>query len=76
MDFVVDYDPPGKRNSQFSAICFGLSQMEIFRLAETLKSDVVNYLRDTEIMNLNPMELSAVVPMEKHLHGMPLEGTY
>ena len=50
--------------------------MEIFRFAETLKSDVVNYLRDTEIMNLNPMELSAVVPMEKHLHGMPLEGTY
>ena len=76
MDFVVDYDPPGKRNSQFSAICFGLSQIEIFRAIETLRSDVVSYLRDTEIMNSLPTELFATVPMEQYLYKMYLETTY
>ena len=76
MDFNVDYDPPGKRNSQFSAICFGLSQIEIFRAIENLRSDVVSYLRDTEIMNSLPTELFATVPMEQYLYKMYLETTY
>ena len=74
--FVVDYDPSGKKNSQFSAICFRLSQTEIFRATETLGRDVVSYLRDTEIMNGVPIELLAGVPMEQYLYEMYLETIY
>ena len=43
------------------------SQIEIFRSAETLRSDITNYLRDTEIMVGVPIELFAGVPMEQYL---------
>lgn len=62
--YVLEYDPPGDRNCQFSAVCFGLSLMEIFRSAEILRSGVVNYLSDKEIMNGFPLELFAGVPMK------------
>ena len=41
-----------------------------------MKSDVVNYLRDTEIMNEVLIELFAGVPMEQYLYEMSLERTY
>ena len=50
--------------------------MEIFRSAETLKSNVFNYLKDTEIMNGVPRELFTGVPMEQYLYEMSLKGKY
>ena len=41
-----------------------------------MKSDVVNYLRDTEIMNGVLIELFVGVPMEQYLYEMSLERTY
>ena len=50
--------------------------MEIFRSADTLRNNVFNYLRDTEIMNGVPRELFTGVPMEQYLYEMSLKGAY
>ena len=73
--YVIEHDPPGDENCQFSAICFGSSQMEIFRSAETLRSDVVNDLRNIDKMNGAQIDLFAEVPIEQYLYEMSLEGT-
>ena len=75
-EYVVKYDPPGDGNCQFSAICFRLSQMEILRSAETLRSSVFNYFRDTEVMNGVSRELFKGVFIEQYFYEISLEGTY
>ena len=50
--------------------------MKIFRSAETLRSDVVNDLRDIEKMNGVPIELFAGVPVEQYSYEISSEVTY
>ena len=65
---AVEYDSPSDEKCQFWAISFALSQMEIFRSAETLRSDAASYLRDTKIMGGVPTGLFAAVSLEQHLY--------
>ena len=60
------FDPPGDGNCQFSALAFALSQVNIYRSAETLRSDVITYLREHD-------QLPDGYPIQKFLVDMSWE---
>ena len=60
----VVYDPPGDGNFQFSALAFVLPYANICKSAQTLRNDVIKYLREHgRLPDGYPMELF----MDRHV---------
>ena len=71
------YNPPGNGNCQFEALCFWLSHLGIFRSAETIREEVVQYLEDhPNNAEGIPLELFAAMPWSQYLREMLTDGTY
>ena len=51
----VVYDPPGDGNCQFSALCFALRNIGSHRSPETLRREIVQYLKSNDMANGIPL---------------------
>ena len=49
--FNIQYNPPGDGSCQFAAVANQLSALGIFRLAETMREEIVRYLQTTTVDN-------------------------
>ena len=70
-------NPPGKGNCQFEALCFWLSHLGIFRSAETIREEVVQYLEDhPNNAEGIPLEIFAAMPCSPYMREMLTNDTY
>ena len=70
-------NPPGNGNCQFEALCFWLSHLGIFRSAETIREEVVQYFEDhPNNAEGIPLELFAAVPWSQYMREMLTDDTY
>ena len=53
--YNVVYDPPGDGNCQFSALCFALRNIGLHRSPETLRREIVQYLKSNDMANGIPL---------------------
>ena len=67
--YNVAYDLPGDGNCQFSALCFALRNIGLYRSPETLRRKVVQYLNNN-MANGIPLAFFARVPWEQYLREM------
>lgn len=74
--YVQMYDPPGDGNCQFSALCFALRNIGFHRTAETLRTEVVNYLTKNDMVSGVSLGLFAGIPWQQYLQEMARDGTY
>lgn len=44
--FYISYDPPGDGNCQFSVVCECIRNIGLYRAVETLREEIVEYLKD------------------------------
>ena len=73
----ITYNPPGNGNCQFSALCYHLAKIGIFRSPDTLRKEIVEYMR----MHPNgvdgmPLELFVGLPWNQYLASMAADGTF
>ena len=70
-------NPPGNGNCQFEALCFWLSHLGIFRSAETIREEVVQYFEDhPNNAEGIPLALFAAVPWSQYMREMLTYDTY
>ena len=75
--YDVIYDPPGDGNCQFSALAFVLPYANIYRSAQTLRNDVIKYLREHDrLPDGYPMELFMDMSWNQYINEMSTDGTY
>ena len=74
---LIAFDPPKDGNCQFSALCFFLRSIGIERSPETLRREIVKYLRENPNDSEGfPLELFAGQGWADYLAEMNKEGTY
>ena len=73
----IAFDPPKDGNCPFSALCFFLRRIGIERSPETLRKQIVRYLREhpNDLEGI-PLELFAVQGWAEYLAEMNKDGTY
>lgn len=75
--YEIIHDPPGDGNCQFSAIAFALTSFGIYRSAETLRVEVIEYLRQhSTLPDGYPIGRFLDVPWEQYVDGMSRDGAY
>ena len=73
----IIFNPPGDGNCQFSALCHGLQKLGVYRSADTLRKEIVNYLyHNPNDLEGFPLELFAGQPWDEYLFSMVNAGTY
>ena len=73
----IAFDPPKDGNCQFSALCFFLRRIGIERSPETLRKEIVRYLREhPNDLEGFPLELFASQGWAEYLAEMNKDGTY
>ena len=73
----IAFDPPKDGNCQFSALCFFLRRIGIERSPETLRKEIVRYLREhPNDLEGFPLELFAGQGWAQYLPEMNKDGTY
>lgn len=71
------FDPPGDGNCQFHAISHALNRFGIYRSAQTLRADIINYLENNENDRDGwPLELFMGMPFSDYLSQMSRDSTY
>lgn len=74
---LVAFDPPKDGNCQFSVTCFFSRRIGIERSPETLRKEIIRYLRkNTNGPDGFPLELFAGQGWAEYLSEMNKDGTY
>lgn len=74
---TIIHNPAGDGNCQFSALCYHLSGIGIYRSAETLRKEIVQYLRNHPYgADGFPLELFIGQPWDQYLSTMENDGTF
>ena len=76
-NYEIVYDPPPDGNCQLSALAFALAHIGIFRSAQTLREDVIRYLRaHHRIPEGSRIQDFLSIDLDQYIRSMSRNGAY